>query len=161
MSDDASSTRRLKHHFPARASRTTSDPALEPYGRRARLERWAALFDRNPYQLIGLLRPSWASGREVIPMVSNPSAIDIAWADPVFRVTGLKGRSRGAMKAFFGLSDAQFDRIASGSCRVPLRPAWQVAARIRNVADPRLKRPLLISILVIIAVFIGIVQGLG
>ncbi len=91
-------------------------------------------------------------------MVSNPSAIDIAWADPVFRVTGLKGRSRGAMKAFFGLSDAQFDRIASGSCRVPLRPAWQVAARIGNVADPRLKRPLLISILVIIAVFIGIVR---
>ncbi|CAM4228785.1 hypothetical protein NOLU111490_14125 [Novosphingobium lubricantis] len=94
-------------------------------------------------------------------MVSSPSAIDIAWADPVFRVTGLRDRSRGAMTAFFGLSDAQFDRIASGSGRVPLRPAWQMAARIRNVADPRLERLLLIGILAIIAMVIGTVQWLG
>ncbi|MFC4194431.1 hypothetical protein ACFQGS_19920 [Novosphingobium lubricantis] len=161
MRDDASSRGRLKRHFPARAGRTASDPAFEPYGRRARLERWASLFDRNPYQLVGLVRPSWASGREVIPMVSSPSAIDIAWADPVFRVTGLRDRSRGAMTAFFGLSDAQFDRIASGSGRVPLRPAWQMAARIRNVADPRLERLLLIGILAIIAMVIGTVQWLG
>ena len=77
------------------------------------------------------------------------------------RISGHRSEGPIPRRDEIGLSDAQFDRIASGSCRVPLRPAWQVAARIGNVADPRLKRPLLISILVIIAVFIGIVQGLG
>lgn len=94
-------------------------------------------------------------------MAASPSAIDLAWADPVFRVTGLKGRSRGDAKSFFQLSDAELDRIASGSWRVPMRPAWQVATRIRNVADQRQEKLLVLGVMVMIAVVVGVTQWLG
>jgi hypothetical protein len=129
--------------------------------RRSRLERWASLLERDPHRLIGLLRPSWAAGDDIAPMVASPSAIDLAWADPVFRVTGLGGRSRGDVKSFFQLSNAELDRIASGSWRVPLRPAWQTAARIRNVADPRAEKLLLVGVMVMIAGVVGAAQWLG
>lgn len=111
--------------------------------RRARLERWATLLDRTPFAIVGLLPPSWGSGDESKSRFPSPSAIDIAWRDPIFRVTGLASRSRRDVAAFFQLSDAELDRIISGSWRVPLRPSWQVAARIRNVADSRGEKRLL------------------
>lgn len=129
--------------------------------RRSRLARWASLLERDPHRLIALLRPSWAAGEDIAPMAASPSAIDLAWADPVFRVTGLAGPSRGDVKSFFQLSDAELDRIASGSWRVPLRPAWQVAARIRNVADTRPEKLLLVGIMVMIAGVVGAAQWLG
>lgn len=129
--------------------------------RRSRLERWASLLERDPHRLVALLRPSWAAGDDIAPMTASPSAIDLAWADPVFRVTGLAGRSRGDVKAFFQLSDAELDRIAAGSWRVPVRPAWQVAARIRNVADPRPEKLILIGVMVMIAIVVGAAQWLG
>lgn len=94
-------------------------------------------------------------------MAASPSAIDLAWADAVFRVTGLAGRSWGDVKSFFQLSDAELDRIAAGSWRVPLRPAWQVAARIRNVADPRPEKLILVGAMVMIACVVGAAQWLG
>ncbi|NIJ18307.1 hypothetical protein [Sphingobium vermicomposti] len=103
------------------------------------MERWASLLERDPHRLTGLLRPSWAAGD----------------------VTGLNGRSRGDVKSFFQLSNAELARIASGSWRVPLRPAWQVAARIRNVADPRPEKLLLVGVMVLIAGGVGAAQWLG
>ena len=64
------------------------------------------------------------------------------------------------MKSFFRLSDTELDRIASGSWRVPVRPAWQVAARIRNVADPRREKLILVGVIVTIAGVIGAAQWL-
>ncbi|MCP4026716.1 MAG: hypothetical protein GY736_10490, partial [Sphingomonas sp.] len=84
----------------------------------------------------------------------------LAWADPVFRVTGLTGRSRTDVKSFFRLSDTELDRIASGSWRVPVRPAGRVAARIRNVADPRREKLILVGVIVTIAGVIGAAQWL-
>jgi len=78
----------------------------------------------------------------------------------VFRVTGLAGRSRGDVKSFFQLSDTELDRIASGSWRVPLRPAWQIATRIRNVADPRGEKLILAGVIVLIAGVVGAAQWL-
>jgi hypothetical protein len=124
------------------------------------LARWASLLERDPHQLIALLRPSWAASEDIAPMAASPSAIDLAWADPVFRVTGLAGRSRGNVKSFFQLSDPELDRIAAGSWRVPLRPAWQVATRIRNVADPRPEKLILVGVMVMIAGVIGAAQWL-
>lgn len=129
--------------------------------RRSRLERWASLLERDPHRLIALLRPSWAAGDDIAPMAASPSAVDLAWVDPVFRVTGLAGRSRADVKAFFQLSDAELDRIAAGSRRVPLRPAWQVAARIRNVADPRPEKLILIGVMLMIVSVVGAAQWLG
>ena len=128
--------------------------------RRSRLARWASLLERDPHRLIALLRPSWAAGEDTAPMAASPSAIDLAWADPVFRVTGLTARSRADVKLFFRLSATELDRIASGSWRIPVRPAWQVAARIRNVADPRHERLILVGIMVMIVCVIGAAQWL-
>jgi hypothetical protein len=61
-------------------------------------------------------------------MVDRLSAIDVAWNDVVLRVMGSAGRPRGDAKSFFGLSDAELDRIVAGSWRCPVRPAWQIAA---------------------------------
>src|SRR3546814_5744612 len=91
--------------------------------RHHRLLGWATLLERNPHQIIGLLSPSWAGGDARGTMVDRPSAIDVAWSDVVLRVMGLAGRSRGEAKSFFGLSDAELDRIAAGSWRCPVRPA--------------------------------------
>jgi hypothetical protein len=135
--------------------------ALSNDDRRSRLVRWASLLERDPNQLITLLSPSWASGDDDAPMAGKPSAIDLAFADPVFRVTGLTGRSRGDVKSFFQLSDTELDRIAAGSWRVRMRPAWQIAVRIRNVGDPRQEKLLLLGIMVMIAVVVGAAQWLG
>ena len=64
------------------------------------------------------------------------------------------------MQSFFQLSDTELDRIASGSWRVPLRPAWQIATRIRNVADPRGEKLILAGVIVLIAGVVGAAQWL-
>src|SRR3546814_7574519 len=97
-----------------------------------------------------LLSPSWAGGDVRGTMVDRPSAIDVAWSDVVLRVMGLAGRSRGEAKSFFGLSDAELDRIAAGSWRCPVRPAWQVAVRIRNVECPRLENRIVGSVVALL-----------
>ena len=89
-------------------------------------------------------------------MVDRLSAIDVAWNDVVLRVMGSAGRPLGYAKSFFGLSDAELDRIVSGSWRCPVRPAWQVAARIRNVECPRLENAIVGSVLALILVFCAI-----
>ena len=152
---------RAKWRWPKSGAQSEPVSALSSDDRRSRLARWASLFERHPHQLITLLRPSWAAGDDTSPLASSPSAIDLAWADPVFRVTGLKGRSRADVKSFFHLSDTELDRIAAGSWRVPLRPAWQVAVRIRNVADTRQEKLLLVGVIAMIAIVLGAAQWLG
>ena len=99
--------------------------------------------------------PSWAGGDARSTMVDRPSAIDVAWSDVVLRVMGLAGRSRGEAKSFFGLSDAELDRIAAGSWRCPVRP-WQVAVRIRNVECPRLENRIVGSVVALLLVICAI-----
>lgn len=152
---------RAKWRLPKSRGQSAPVSALSSDARHSRLVRWASLLERDPHQLITLLRPSWASGDDIAALAGKPSAIGLAWADPVFRVTGLKGRSRGDVKSFFQLSDTELDRIASGSWRRPIRPAWQVAARIRNVSDPRQEKLLLVGVMVMIVVIVGAAQWLG
>ncbi|QHD70524.1 hypothetical protein GS397_22810 [Sphingobium yanoikuyae] len=119
--------------------------------------RWAALLERDPDQIIGLLSHSWASDDAPGLIVDRPSAIDLAWNDVVLRVMGLAGRSRGEAKVFFGLSDAELDRIVAGSWRCPALPAWQVAVRIRNVECPRLENRIVWSVFAILLMFFAII----
>lgn len=151
---------RTKWRVPKSGGQSEPVSALSSGDRRSRLVRWASLLERDPHRLIALLRPSWVAGDDISPMAANPSAIELAWANPVFRVTGLTGRSRTDVKSFFRLSDTELDRIASGSWRVPVRPAWQVAARIRNIADPRREKLILVGVIVTIAGVIGAAQWL-
>ncbi|RVT95047.1 hypothetical protein EOD43_04220 [Sphingomonas crocodyli] len=115
--------------------------------------RWATVLERNPHKVIGLLPPSWAGGDEGGTMADWPNAIDIACDDIVLRIMGLAGRSPREAKAFFGVSDAELDRIASGPRRCPVRPAWQVAIRVRNVARPRLENQIVGLAVVFVFVF--------
>jgi hypothetical protein len=151
---------RTKWRVPKSGGQSEPVSALSSGDYRSRLVRWTSLLERDPHRLIALLRPSWAAGDDISPMAANPSAIDLAWADPGFRVTGLTGPSRTDVKSFFRLSDIELDRIASGSWRVPVRPAWQVAVRIRNVADPRHEKLILVGVIVTIAGVIGAAQWL-
>tara|TARA_B110001454_G_C12697432_1_gene425085 strand:+ start:1207 stop:1692 length:486 start_codon:yes stop_codon:yes gene_type:complete len=160
VTDQRPSGARPRWRSPASGGRADRKQAIGASDRKERLERWAALLERDPHKLLGLLRPSWASGDDLTPLGGNPSAIDLAWDDPVFRVTGLKARSRESFKAFFGLSNTELDRIVSGSWRVPIRSAWQVAGRIRNVADPRPERMLMASVIAMVIVVVGIAQWL-
>lgn len=151
---------RSRWRLPALFGRADRVNPIGKRDRKDRLERWAALLERRPHKLLALLRPSWASGDDLTPLGANPSAIDLAWDDPVFRATGLKARSRESFKAYFGLSNTELDRIVSGSWRVPIRSAWQVAGRIRNVADPRPERMLMASVVAMVIVVVGIAQWL-
>ncbi|WP_235399130.1 hypothetical protein [Sphingomonas sp. SRS2] len=137
-----------------------ADPEVRKEDRHVRLDRWAVLLERDPRQIIGLLSPSWAGEDKRGPLFSSPSAIDVAWDDPILRVMGLKSRARDDVKAFFGLSDAELDRIVAGSWRVRLRPAWQVAARIRNVGDPRAERLVVVGVTAIILILVAVIQWL-
>lgn len=143
---------------PALGGRAHRQRTIDQGDRKERLERWAALLERDPHKLLGLLRPSWACGDDLTALGGNPSAIDLAWDDPVFRVTGLKARSRESFKVYFDLSNTELDRIVSGSWRVPIRPAWQVVGRIGNVADPRSERMLMAIVVTAVIVVVGIVQ---
>ncbi|WP_226341942.1 hypothetical protein [Sphingomonas sp. NIC1] len=100
--------------------------------------------------------PSWACGDARGAMVDRLSAIDVAWNDVVLRVMGSAGRPRGDAKSFFGLSDAELDRIVAGSWRCPVRPAWQVAARISNVECPRLENRIVGSVVALLLVICAI-----
>lgn len=160
MRNDRPSETRAKWQLPKSGRQAKLASALSSDERRSRWARWASLLERDPHQLITLRRPSWAASDDIATMGASPSAVDLAWADPVFRVTGLTGCSRGDVKAFFQLSDAALDRIAAGCWRVPLRPAWQVAARIRNVADPRPEKLILVGVMVMIASVVGAAQWL-
>jgi hypothetical protein len=160
-SSDARLKRRLRVLVDrARADQPLADPQVDKESRHVRLDRWATLLNRDPHQIIGLLSPSWAGGDKRGPLSPSPSAIDVAWEDPILRVMGLKSRARDDVKAFFGLSDAELDRIVAGSWCIRLRPAWQVAARIRNVGDPRAERLVLAGVTAIILIFVAAVQWL-
>ena len=160
-SSDARLKRRLRVLVDrAWAARCVSDTEVRKEDKHIRLDRWAALLERDPCQIIGLLSSSWAGGDKRGPLSPGPSAIDVAWEDPILRVMGLKSRASRDVEAFFGLSEAELDRIVAGSWRIRLRPAWQVAARIRNIGDPRAERLVLASVIAIILIFVAAVQWL-
>jgi hypothetical protein len=161
MRHDRPSDTRMKGRLRRIGGQSRPVSATSSNDRHSRLVRWASLLERDPHQLIALLRPSWAAGDDISPMATSPTAIDLAWVDPIFRVTGLKGRSRRDAKSFFQLSDTELDRIAAGSWRVPQRPAWQIATRIRNVAEPRQEKLLVVGVMVMIVVVVGAAQWLG
>lgn len=145
-------TKTPQRPWPVRAltRRWTPARSIPERDRQYRLLRWATLLERNPHQIIGLLPPSWVEGDACGSMVNRLSAIDVARNDVVLRVIGLRARSRSEVKIFFGLSDAELDRIAAGSRRCPVRPAWRVAMRIRDVECPRLEDRIVGSVIALV-----------
>lgn len=89
------------------------------------------------------------------------SALELAYQDPILRVAGLHSTSLADIQTFFSLSDQELDRINAASRTVRERPAWQIALRIRNVADPTLENRLVAAMLllsVLLAALIVIVR---
>ena len=74
--------------------------------RRERLERWAALLERDPARpLKPLLRVEFMPKRERLQMRRDDSPLAVAFADPVLRREGLGSDVLGAAMTFFDLSD--------------------------------------------------------
>lgn len=136
------------------APRTSQVPTAPlPHGvldRKARLFRWAELLERDPDRHVALLPPLWTIRREARDALNTSrSALEVAYHDPVFRVAGLHGASVADAQAFFGLNEREFDRITASSRWIYERPAWQIAVRIRNIADPRVENRLFVSMLLV------------
>ena len=118
--------------------------------RQARLVRWAELLERDPDRSIALLPPLWTLRQAArSTLATSRSALEIAYHDPILRVAGLHGASVPDVQAFFGLNDREFDRITACSRWIAERPAWQVAIRIRNIADPTAENRLFSAMLLV------------
>ncbi|MBB2970899.1 hypothetical protein [Mesorhizobium sp. RMAD-H1] len=80
--------------------------------RAERLERWAALLEKEPGRLLATL-----PGTEYQPvetretMRSAGSPISVAFEDAVFRAEGMKDDSYGEAKRFFEITDRQLHEI--------------------------------------------------
>jgi hypothetical protein len=85
----------------------------QDYPRRAmsrneRLERWAALLERNPDRRLSTLHQTeYQPARGRAAMRSDGSPISVAFEDPVLRAAGLENDSYGEAKRFFELTDHQ------------------------------------------------------
>lgn len=137
--------------------RWTDARSIQLIDRRARLMRWAELLEREPERWIVLLPPTWTlsrNGRSEVDV--SGSAIEVAYRDPVFRIAGFRAATLPEVQQFFGLSDEQLDRILAASWEADQRLAWQVAHRIRNVADPTRQIQLFIAAMLLAALIVGV-----
>ena len=76
--------------------------------RRERLERWAAVLERDPARpLKPLVRVEFMPKRERLLLRRDESPLAVAFADPVLRTEGLGGDTLGAAMEFFDLSDRE------------------------------------------------------
>jgi hypothetical protein len=101
----------MKHH--ALEQLQTVAEVDQDYPRRAmsrneRLERWAALLERNPDRRLSTLHQTeYQPARGRAAMRSDGSPISVAFEDPVLRAAGLENDSYGEAKRFFELTDHQ------------------------------------------------------
>lgn len=107
-----------------------------------RLERWAALLERDPSRrLRSLGEIEFKSRAERDAMRSNDSPLTVAFEDPVLRADGLNSDTLGDAVAFFGLSDRQAHNLLCSCMNGWSMAADTTARRIRRIAnpDPRLR----------------------
>ncbi|MFN3889902.1 MAG: hypothetical protein ACK4MV_05850 [Beijerinckiaceae bacterium] len=114
----------------------TTDPP-PPLGRKERLERWAALLDRDPQRRINLVHElEFASRESQAAMRAPESALSVAYADPLFRSLGLQSDRVGDGQAFFGLSESQTHRLLCSCMHGMSMKAGDAARLIRSIAKP-------------------------
>ncbi|PBB24013.1 hypothetical protein CK228_28985 [Mesorhizobium sp. WSM4312] len=101
--------------------------------RQQRIERWAALLEKDPDRCLGALTGTEHLKREARDSSRcQGSPITVAFDDPVLRELGLRDDSYGEAKRFFELTDWQLHSIVC-SCHVgtTFKAQW-AAARVRK-----------------------------
>ena len=106
----------------------------KPMTRAQRLERWAAILEREPGRpLRTLSRLESYAPKERDLSRCDDSPLSVAYADPILRDEGLAGDRHGDAKTFFGLSSIDIHYLVC-DCRYGRRTlAGEVAARIRRL----------------------------
>ncbi|RVU16333.1 hypothetical protein [Methylobacterium oryzihabitans] len=102
-------------HQPLRQLRDIADIELRPAlveGRRARLERWAELLEREPDRAYATLEEIEFVPRAMRAAIrADNSPLAVAFADPVLRASGLSGDSFGEARDFFELGTGEAHRL--------------------------------------------------
>ncbi|AWN43852.1 hypothetical protein [Methylobacterium durans] len=109
--------------------------------RRARLERWAEILERDPGRLFATLPEV-----ELVPwprrgtLRSDNSPLTLAYADSLLRASGLTGDTYGEGRRFFGLREGQVHRLLCSCVNGRQIRADLTARRLRGIADYRMER---------------------
>ncbi|MDX8533077.1 hypothetical protein RFM41_14705 [Mesorhizobium sp. VK25A] len=104
--------------------------------RRQRIERWAALLDRNPVRsLAALVGTEYVDPEVRAEARAAGSPLTVAFEDPLLRAAGLQSDTYGEAKRFFELSDWQLHEVVC-SCHVgaTMQANW-AAARVRRLIN--------------------------
>jgi hypothetical protein len=124
----------------ARELRVIADVSAHPpppLDRRARLERWASLLERDPDRSIRLVHElEFATRSAQRQMRANDSALALAYADPLLRAEGLASDRVGDGQSFFGLSDSQTHRLFCSCMHGEAMRAGDAARLVRTIARP-------------------------
>ncbi|MBZ9988149.1 hypothetical protein LB572_13705 [Mesorhizobium sp. BH1-1-5] len=104
--------------------------------RRQRLERWAALLERNPERCLAAFPGTeymTFEVREKAQCLGSP--LSVAFADPILCAQGLKNDTYGEAKRFFELADWQLHAIVC-HCHVggTMKAGW-AAVQVRSAIE--------------------------
>jgi hypothetical protein len=115
-------------------------PRQEPMSQRERLERWAALLERQGCQALNAFDGTEHRVLELRNrMRCAGSPITVAFTDPVLRDEGMKSDTYGEAKRFFGLSDFELHSVICDCHYGSTISATAAAWRVRNII-PRTQR---------------------
>jgi hypothetical protein len=128
-------------HQPLRHLRDIADvePGLSLLeGRRARLERWAEILDREPARAFTTLEEiEFVPRRLRAGIRADHSPIAFAYADPVLRASGLSGDTFGAARDFFELSTGEAHHLLCSCVNGRSVTGSATAKRLRRLATKR------------------------
>ncbi len=132
-----------------RVADVRSGPSKPAMTRRARLERWAEVLEREPTrELKSLEEIEWKSRAERRAIRADGSPLTVAFEDPVLRAEGLASDRLGDASDFFGLS-ADNAHFALCSCfHGRTMTAGEAASRVHRLSSPEwtaMKRLVLIG----------------
>ncbi|ACL62153.1 hypothetical protein [Methylobacterium nodulans] len=128
-------------HQPLRHLRDIAD--VEPVsglleGRRARLERWAEILDREPTRSFTTLEEiEFVPRRMRAAIRADNSPIAYAYADPVLRASGLSGDTFGDARSFFELSTGEAHHLLCSCVNGRSVTGSATARRLRRLAAKR------------------------
>ncbi|MDR6634694.1 integrase [Phyllobacterium sp. 1468] len=105
----------MKHHALEQlqiVAEVDQDYPRQTLSKSQRLERWAALLERNPERRLSTLHQTeYQPASQRAAMRGEGSPISVAFDDPVLRAAGLENDSYGEAKRFFELTDRQLHNV--------------------------------------------------
>ncbi|MFH6781298.1 MULTISPECIES: hypothetical protein [Methylobacterium] len=111
-------------------------PLLE--GRRARLERFAEILERDPGRTFMTLEEIEFVPRKLRAGIrTDNSPLSFAYADPVLRASGLTGDTFGEARAFFDMSTGEAHHLLCSCVNGRTVKAGPTAKRLRRLAARR------------------------